>query len=104
MAGDLYDACKIMKHPKYATNETDYFYDIGLILLSKNIKRSKKIDIARIADFNTWRNGKYSMTIAGFGKSGVSNENIIRGFTNSTRSGVLVKTRSLPAFLVMFCV
>ncbi|XP_026324889.1 trypsin epsilon-like [Hyposmocoma kahamanoa] len=70
MAGTPYDACKALKHPNYAENEHYYFWDVGLILLTRKIKLSKAISIATIADYSAWRNVKYSMSIAGFGKTG----------------------------------
>lgn len=73
MKGTHYDVCKIYKHPKYENNtEQDYFWDIGLILLSRPIKLGRRVEIARIAPTSKWRSVRNTMTIAGFGTIDVS--------------------------------
>lgn len=72
MGGTPYGACKAMKHPYYAKAREDYFWDVGLILLTNKITLGRKINIATIAHNSAWRNVKHSMTVAGFGNSGVS--------------------------------
>lgn len=73
MSGLHYEVCQIFKHPKYGiATEQDYFWDIGLILLTRSIKLSKRVQIATIAPSNKWRNVKSTMTIAGFGTTDVS--------------------------------
>ncbi|XP_026324879.1 trypsin 3A1-like [Hyposmocoma kahamanoa] len=68
MQGAHYDVCKLFKHPKYENNtEQDYFWDIGLLLLSRHIKLSRRVEIATIAPTSKWRNVRNTMTIAGFG-------------------------------------
>lgn len=78
-SGTPYDVCQVLKHPCYDNAEKDYYYDVGLLLLTNKIKLTSKVQVATIAPFNKWRHVRYSMTIAGFGQTGVSNENI-KGF------------------------
>lgn len=79
MQGAHYDVCKLFKHPKYENNtEQDYFWDIGILLLSRHIKLSRRVEIATIAPTSKWRNVRNTMTIAGFGTTDVSLQDYYR--------------------------
>lgn len=70
--------CKALKHPNYLAEF--YYWDIGLLLLTRNIKTSKRVQIAKIAPFSKWRNVKNTMTIAGFGSTDVSLQHCYNDF------------------------
>lgn len=75
MHGTHYDVCKVVKHPKYGNAQFYYYYDVGLLLLAKDIKIGTKVRIATIAPHQRWRNVKHTLSIAGFGYVYVSNIN-----------------------------
>lgn len=91
MRGSRYDVCRVLKHPKYGNAKFYYFYDIGLLLLTKVIKLSNKVRIANIAPNHKWRNVKHTMSVAGFGYIYVSNTNNLVIVSITTTSQVLNK-------------
>ncbi|XP_013133435.1 PREDICTED: transmembrane protease serine 11A-like [Papilio polytes] len=67
--GVKYNVCKIVTHERYRGDDEVhfYFYDIGLLLLSRNIRFGPTVRKVEIAPNSYFRNAKYSFTLAGFG-------------------------------------
>lgn len=72
--GVKYNVCKIVTHERYRGDDEVhfYFYDIGLLLLSRNIRFGPTVRKVEIAPNSYFRNAKYSFTLAGFGAITVS--------------------------------
>ncbi|KPI94658.1 Transmembrane protease serine 11F [Papilio xuthus] len=67
--GVKYSVCKVVTHERYQGQDevNFYFYDIGLLLLSRKIRFGPTIKKVKIAGNSKFRNTKYSFTLAGFG-------------------------------------